>query len=739
MLVLNSYHPGYVWGDSVINGIREEFQAAGLAVNIRYEYMDTKHQHPEKIFPALRHLLALKYNQFQFDVLIAADNNALTFLLEHREEIFTGVPVVFCGINGYIDELLTGTSGYTGFGEYADIKATLDLALRLHPETEHVAYVSGSSPSSLINQARMKELLPYYSDRLSFINLSMLAPRELSRRLRQLPERTIIMYLSYYKMTDGTFLTVRDSIDMVRRSVNLPIYSPWSYTLGFGTVGGMMLSGMKEGRRAASYAMQILEGIPPEKLPIVFDNEIEPMFDYSLLSHFNIPLPELPPESRIINEPKTLYYRYKYWIWAMAAFACYQTATIVWLSHILIRKRRAERQQKQLEKQLVHSQKMKALGTFAGGVAHDLNNIFGAISTCSELALDDTAPTSPAHDDLHHIRNAADRGKSLVCQLLDFSKNREPERKPLNMAAIVDECVHLLSQPGKELFSVRVTTTPENVVILGDPAQMHQVIMNLCTNGAQALQGCEGKVCITLARHLQGSSNSPCSPALSPGEYVRLTVQDSGCGMSEEVKNRIFEPFFTTRGQATGTGLGLAVVHGIVNNYGGDIEVSSVPGEGTTFTVYLPAATGAVEVEPVTLPLESSLKAKENSRIRVLLVDDDPDVLYSARKILEGEGFEVVALDDGHKAVTLFSSDPGSFALIVTDLVMPGKTGVEVIEACRVLNPGVEVILSSGHAKDYDLRVVKAVIGAHAFLKKPYNREQLILHVRQVLSSTSEK
>ena len=191
-----------------------------------------------------------------------------------------------------------------------------------------------------------------------------------------------------------------------------------------------------------------LNGVCLDKLPIRYESEITPTFDYRMLTHFDISISRLPEGSLIKNEPQTLYYRYKYWILSIIAFILYQTVTIFWLSRNLIRRKIAEKLQKQLEEQVLHSQKMEAIGTFAGGISHDLNNILGAITTCSELAIEDVSEQSPVHDDLNHILSAANRGKDLIRQILDFSRKRDHERRPVYLEEILRECVALLNTRG---------------------------------------------------------------------------------------------------------------------------------------------------------------------------------------------------------------------------------------------------------------------------------------------------
>lgn len=326
VLVLNSYHMGYLWGEAVLQGIRDELEQAQIPMKVHYEFMDTKQYSPAEIFPILYKLYSTKYKNTKFDAIIASDNNALDFLVRYRDQLFPGAPVAFCGVTRFSPKLLQGKSGFTGVAEEVDIKETIKLALALFPRTKNIALVSGGvTTSSKNNLEQAKEFVPLFADRVSFIELTKLNPTELQEKLAALPAHTAILYLSYYRTPDGTVLSVPESTSLVATASGLPVFSPWRYTLGNGVLGGKMLSGVQQGEHAAQLALDILKGVPVADLPVIRRQQNEFVFDYRQLKKFKISQDILPKTSEILFEPQTLFYKYKTLIFI--AIACF-----IWLS-----------------------------------------------------------------------------------------------------------------------------------------------------------------------------------------------------------------------------------------------------------------------------------------------------------------------------------------------------------------------------------------------------------------------
>ena len=336
ILVLNSYHMGYSWGESVLKGIRNTLEKSETPLKVHYEFMDTKRHSPSAIFPILYDLYATKYATTSFDAIIASDNNALEFLVQYRDKLFPGTPVAFCGVTRFTPELLRGKSGFTGIAEEVDIKENIQLALSLFPHTKTIVLLSGGvTTSSKNNLAYAREVIPDFADRVSFTEMTKLDPPELRKQLAALPTDTVILYLSYYRTPNGTLFSVPESTALVAHESGLPVISPWLYTLGHGVLGGKMLSGVQQGEGAADLALQMLNGVSVEDLPVIHEQQNKFIFDYRQLRKCLIAKPLLPAKAEILFEPQTIFYKYKRII--IIAIVCFfwLAITILFLLHLL--------------------------------------------------------------------------------------------------------------------------------------------------------------------------------------------------------------------------------------------------------------------------------------------------------------------------------------------------------------------------------------------------------------------
>jgi PAS domain S-box-containing protein len=384
--------------------------------------------------------------------------------------------------------------------------------------------------------------------------------------------------------------------------------------------------------------------------------------------------------------------------------------------------------QKRLEEELFQTQKQEAVGTLAGGIAHDFNNILGAILGYAELAKQGLAQGTPARKDVDQIINAGRRATTLVQQILDFSRKAQQHRQPVEPVLLVREALQMLRAILSSTIEIQEEIDPGCGFILADPTKFHQVVMNLCTNAFHAMADEKGILRVTLSRRDGASEGAPLG-SLASASFVVLAVSDTGCGMTPETISHIFDPFYTTKEKGKGTGLGLAVAHGIIKGYDGTIEVESKPGQGSTFRVWIPVMDEAQGLPAQPEPVDTiSLAGTE----RILVVDDEEFLVKLNQRILEDHGYTVTGITDSSKALELVRSDPGQFDLIVTDQTMPGLTGIELAGKVLEVDPAIPVILCTGHsevATEQDARG----LGIKKYLHKPLQGDELARAVRMVL------
>jgi len=311
VLVLNSYHPGYSWSDAIMDGIREGFSETPLRITKDIEYMDTKQHAVRDVFPVFEELLKIKYRSKKPDVIIVSDDNALEFLLSGRARLFPDIPVVFCGINNFTDEMIKGQGKITGISEEHGYRQTLALVRRLHPGKTKFVAVSDITESSIMNLERFREAAGGLDEKIEIIELAGLKMADLERSLRKLPEDAVLFHLDYYLDPDGRTFSVAESFALLRANSRLPIYVNTDNKIGFGAVGGIVATGRLQGLTAARMALGILKGQAAETIPIMRTAPSRPVFDYEILRQYNIPLQLLPADSKVMNRPASFYALYK--------------------------------------------------------------------------------------------------------------------------------------------------------------------------------------------------------------------------------------------------------------------------------------------------------------------------------------------------------------------------------------------------------------------------------------------
>ena len=379
-----------------------------------------------------------------------------------------------------------------------------------------------------------------------------------------------------------------------------------------------------------------------------------------------------------------------------------------------------------IQRQLRQIQKIEALGTLAGGIAHDFNNILNPIFINTELVLLDAGLDPQARLSLETSLKAAERGRDLVKQIITFSRQKEKERKPSKVTPVLKEALKFVRASLPSTIEIKADLGVETGTILSDPAQIHQVVMNLCNNAAYAMRDKGGVLEVKLAEVEVDADMTALHSDLRPGPYVRLTVADTGTGMKPDVMERAFDPFFTTKKPGEGSGMGLAVVHGIVRDQGGAVTVYSELGRGSVFNIFFPRFANE-EAAPAV-----DVAAPERGSERILLVDDEEVQVESVRKMLERLGYTVTAAASGEEALASFLRDPASFDLVITDQTMPHMTGLELAKRILRVRPGLPVVLCTGFSEIVDANAAQAA-GIRGFQMKPFSLREMAGTVRAAL------
>lgn len=404
-----------------------------------------------------------------------------------------------------------------------------------------------------------------------------------------------------------------------------------------------------------------------------------------------------------------------------------QLAGVLGIGRDITDRKRAELEKSRFEEQYRQTQKIEAIGALAGGVAHDFNNILGIILGNTELAIDDVPKWNPVRLNLEEIRTASHRAKDVVRQLLSFARKTKLEKKPTNIIPVIKESLQLMRSSIPTSTEIRQNIPKDIDTILADPTQINQVLINLCTNADHAMPD-GGVIEVTLKNVELDEDTAAEHLELNSGSYVNLTISDTGHGISQEEIGRIFDPYFTTKEVGKGTGIGLAVVHGIVKEHNGLITAESELGKGTSFSLFFPVIKQEAVVETETdeeLPTGSE---------KILFIDDEESIVELGRQRLERLGYKVEATTSPIEALELFRSHPDKFDLVITDLTMPKMPGDKLVQEILNIRPDIPVILCTGFSKKIDEKKSKE-IGAADYIEKPLDKRNFAFKVRKTLDA----
>jgi len=833
VLLLNSYHTGYLWTDEITQGVQLAFE--GKNIELHVDYMDTKRQFSPAYQNLMAQILQLKHDKHGYDAVITSDDDAFDFVLRNRRQLFGSTPVIFCGVNYLRRERLRGIENVTGVNEQGDIQSNLGLIEKLHPDCRKIVVITDNTTTGKRIQEEVERIRAERDDSAPGLEMvHNVSVPELIAALRGMGKDTVVLYTFFFRDKNDQFLEYDVGVRLVEENAVVPVYGAWNFTFGFGIVGGFLVTGLDQGYEAGRKAIAVLNGVDADEIPIEFDTPTELRFDYRQLLEHDIPLSGIPENARIFFKPESFYEQNKKLIWmTVSVFGLLLTA-LLGIGYGFIRSRQAEREirnfkkvidvssdaigmstpdgrhyyqnkvfddlfgdigddppgtiyadrqvgraifdtimggnewigevamhgkdkkvhdiflraypvkkegkiialvgvhtdlteRKRSEADLRKMEKLKGVGTLAGGIAHDFNNILMGLFGNISLARSMLSADHPARGFLGEAEKSMNRATRLTKQLLTFSRGGDPVKEDASLGLLVEEvvCFDLSGSNVMPIFNIANDLWLAEV----DKGQMQQVFSNLTINAAQAMSG-GGNLYVTLENE---EIEEPAAQPLTPGKYVKMTMEDEGTGIEPKHLDRVFDPYYSTK--QTGSGLGLTTVYSVIKKHGGHIRVASEPGRGTTFTVYLPASDKARLPETATPEGTEPTTAPRN---HVLVMDDEEMIRQVASDMLEAIGCTVQTAPDGEKALELYVQSMNSgnpFDLVIMDLtVRGGMGGKEAVEKLLAIDPGAKVIVSSGYASDPVLANHRKY-GFRGIVSKPYDIGQLQEVLRRVLNA----
>ncbi len=728
VLLLHSYHQGYRWTDGVTAGVIARL--GNLPdFELHVEHMGSKHFDSPKYFAALHSLLKLKFGQStglgdDLKAVICSDDHALDFALKHRDELFGESPIVFCGINDFHPDRIAGHDDVTGVVESYDFRGTLGVMLRLHPETESIVIIGDQTKSGLAGIARTRRAAEFLAEKVHFDYLVGLPLEMLKERLAALSDKSLVLFVNYTRTGEGETLHFDFSRRAVASASPVPVYCPWDFVPDQGLFGGRGLSGRSQGAAVAEIVRRILNQEKAGSIPITYREPNPYMFDHGQLARFGIDESQLPPDSVIIGRPESTFGEYGLLIWGVLAFVLLQTGLIVILFALRVQRSR-------LERRLLESRKMEAIGRLAGGVAHDFRNQLTVIGGYCDMLAESLPEAGRDWEWVQQIRRGTKRSTTLTSQLLAFSRKETLRPRVADANRLLSELIPTLGRLIGEDVKLHFDSLPTLPAVEIDTSQFEQALMNLATNARDAMPNGGSLTIRTMIEELNLSA-LPADVQSGPGLFVRVDVEDDGLGMAADTMSRVFDPFFTTKAVGKGTGLGLSMVHGFVHQSGGFVKVWSSFGEGSSFSLYFPAST---EVPEVTDELPETSEHAPGTET-ILVVEDDEAVLELVVETLSSHGYNVLHTTDPNAAEKLLEDQEQKVDLLFSDVVMPGLYGPDLATRLCERSPGLRVLYMSGYTRG-SFEDKERLPHDVDLLEKPFTRERLHQAVRRALGQTT--
>lgn len=582
ILLLQSYHQGHPWEDDVTAGVRKVFLESEQMIWLSIEYLDTKRIKSESHFQNMIKVYEEKFKNEHFDLIIANDDNAFSFALDNRKQLFDSAPVVFCGVSYNPEERSKKELDVTGIVQAIEFQQTMNLALKLHPHADQLVVINDRTVSGLKRRAQIKQALMALDRPVKQYFYDNLTVDELLERLKAMPPTSLLFLHLFNKDKDGRQITRDELMKLIRTVYAGPIYAARKSFLTHGIVGGFLSDGEKHGEAVAKIALSIVSGTSIDSIPVVVSGFDKPAFDYRELLSQRILLSSIPEKSEIVNVPFSFYETYKMQIYMISALVILILISIVMLVLYVITRYRAE-------KELKHTHKMKAIGELTGGISHDFKNILGGIIGASQLlesSKESLSEENQGYVDI--ILQSAYRGKNLIDKLLLFGRKESGGFKQIDIHQLMSETESIFKSTVDRRIRFSIEKHAGSCMVSGDGTALQTVFMNLGINASHAMPH-GGKITVTTSNvRLDTAKCEAYASDIKPGDYIEIEIRDTGAGIAKEDLKKIFDPFFTTKKAGKGTGFGLATAYSILEKHHGAIRVESEVGKGTVFYILLP-------------------------------------------------------------------------------------------------------------------------------------------------------